>query len=117
MRGLSSKPTSLAVRPGAERAVGQAGEENGSRNKEPVGERDVYVAGTLLGGVGYPLCHLLRRHAPRAPAALLVFGEPGVLSKGGAGGTRIHAGDGDAPLCDRSEERRVGKECRSRWSP
>src|SRR3712207_7603974 len=53
-----------------------------------------------------PLCHLLRRHAPRAPAALLVFGEPGVLSKGGAGGTRIHAGDGDAPLCDldRSEE-------------
>ena len=27
-----------------------------------------------------------------------------------------HIGGGDAPLC-RSEERRVGKECRSRWSP
>ena len=23
----------------------------------------------------------------------------------------------DAPDCNRSEERRVGKECRSRWSP
>ena len=23
----------------------------------------------------------------------------------------------DSGICDRSEERRVGKECRSRWSP
>src|SRR2546422_8537689 len=27
----------------------------------------------------------------------------------------VHVGDG--PFVDRSEERRVGKECRSRWSP
>ena len=26
-------------------------------------------------------------------------------------------GDGEPQICDRSEERRVGKECRSRWSP
>ena len=25
--------------------------------------------------------------------------------------------DGDVPKAERSEERRVGKECRSRWSP
>src|SRR5688572_2532077 len=29
----------------------------------------------------------------------------------------IFPGDIDTPLLDRSEERRVGKECRSRWSP
>ena len=29
----------------------------------------------------------------------------------------IRAGRANASLLDRSEERRVGKECRSRWSP
>ena len=31
--------------------------------------------------------------------------------------TSASAADAPAPLADRSEERRVGKECRSRWSP
>ena len=29
----------------------------------------------------------------------------------------VHGGDEEIPKDDRSEERRVGKECRSRWSP
>src|SRR5687768_18185640 len=29
----------------------------------------------------------------------------------------IREGNDGGPLCARSEERRVGKECRSRWSP
>ena len=29
----------------------------------------------------------------------------------------IYPGDAAEPTADRSEERRVGKECRSRWSP
>src|SRR5260370_40295623 len=31
--------------------------------------------------------------------------------------THITATDLNPPMLDRSEERRVGKECRSRWSP
>ena len=31
--------------------------------------------------------------------------------------TAYQPGSGIASLLDRSEERRVGKECRSRWSP
>ena len=34
-----------------------------------------------------------------------------------AGVDRIRSGDLDNPINYRSEERRVGKECRSRWSP
>ena len=29
----------------------------------------------------------------------------------------VECGEGWFPLIERSEERRVGKECRSRWSP
>ena len=32
-------------------------------------------------------------------------------------GKKIVIIDDDPEICDRSEERRVGKECRSRWSP
>ena len=38
----------------------------------------------------------------------------GIADNGAAGGTITMV---TAPAADRSEERRVGKECRSRWSP
>ena len=37
--------------------------------------------------------------------------------KGIEGGTELEDGGGESTWCPRSEERRVGKECRSRWSP
>src|SRR3712207_8568716 len=43
----------------------------------------------------------------------LVGGLGNDLLDGGLGADRMEGGSGD----DRSEERRVGKECRSRWSP
>src|SRR3989449_9402927 len=39
------------------------------------------------------------------------------LGAGGGGGGTYTALDGTAQPLKRSEERRVGKECRSRWSP
>src|ERR1035438_6079873 len=41
---------------------------------------------------------------------------PGLTLYGGGGGTNSAASDASVAY-DRSEERRVGKECRSRWSP
>src|SRR3712207_7904879 len=47
-----------------------------------------------------------------------VDGEPFQVSQLGAGGDVDDGGvGGEAPIGVRSEERRVGKECRSRWSP
>ena len=44
------------------------------------------------------------------------FGRPEEVSKEVFGGNFVNSSHGDS-LRDRSEERRVGKECRSRWSP
>src|SRR3712207_9398468 len=51
-------------------------------------------------------------HQPELPRAL----EEGVWSDGEPS-PRGFSRDGGIPQPDRSEERRVGKECRSRWSP
>ena len=40
-----------------------------------------------------------------------------VFAKGVFKGHRPEISNWDAPTMRRSEERRVGKECRSRWSP
>src|SRR3712207_2989374 len=48
-----------------------------------------------------------------APAGLLLVAALGL----GCALNRLHERDLRRPSLDRSEERRVGKECRSRWSP
>src|ERR1035437_10678587 len=77
------------------------------------------VAGSLYGHV--------RR--PRRPGPNMVFVVPVAGSATGTAGTTGHADDSALREChesrgtryserhSRSEERRVGKECRSRWSP
>ena len=61
--------------------------------------------------------HILVRHEQAAVHAAEGYarstGKPGVvLVTSGPGATNAVTG-----MTDRSEERRVGKECRSRWSP
>src|SRR5258708_36748445 len=53
------------------------------------------------------------------PVVTVSTGEyPGVLTVLLSNGRRVEVGRGfDAETLARSEERRVGKECRSRWSP
>src|SRR3989449_1726531 len=65
---------------------------------------------SLHGPTLCPLC------PPPAPA--MGVGRPPCASAGGTPANAQEPGDrDDPPPGDRSEERRVGKECRSRWSP
>src|SRR2546422_10734870 len=51
-------------------------------------------------------------------ARQVVDAKPAALAVRHAGDVLVHGLAGIGPLLDaRSEERRVGKECRSRWSP
>src|SRR3989449_9820089 len=52
-----------------------------------------------------------------APVALLAEGVRGFAAHDDGVTGRIYAPHGPAARVERSEERRVGKECRSRWSP
>src|SRR5689334_24624814 len=55
---------------------------------------------------------------PICPASARARGDRGAAAAGPAGGRRAAScGPGAHELLGRSEERRVGKECRSRWSP
>ena len=67
-------------------------------------ERMIIGPGVNICSECIGLCHDLLSDQPEHPEA---NGRPGR----GASRTRMQAVDG------RSEERRVGKECRSRWSP
>src|SRR2546425_10340401 len=68
----------------------------------------------------------LKRHET-IPAVLHLLGEHGIPHRFLGGGTNLLVQDGELPWVVlqlvgqdpevRSEERRVGKECRSRWSP
>src|SRR2546430_12082623 len=46
-----------------------------------------------------------------------LFSWSGVLRKSGKDQASSYVSERDIYSCTRSEERRVGKECRSRWSP
>ena len=70
-------------------------------------------AGKLLASERRDLPYLKAEPAPGTPICYLVEGDP-VL---GRGSFKVNCpGQLRAPH-GRSEERRVGKECRSRWSP
>ena len=75
----------------------------------PIGKADVKRTGSDVTVVALPWPIPLRRRAPRAPA------------KRGRRPSRRCLSASRRPCrsgsCIRSEERRVGKECRSRWSP
>src|SRR2546430_11191631 len=71
------------------------------------GIRDLTVTGVQTCAL--PIC---REERARDEAG---GGLPGAVHGGREVGLRRGAGEGQAG--DRSEERRVGKECRSRWSP
>src|SRR2546426_3989054 len=60
----------------------------------------------------------LKRHET-IPAVLHLLEEHGIPHRFLGGGTNLLVQDGELPwvALQRSEERRVGKECRSRWSP
>ena len=47
----------------------------------------------------------------------VAFGGPSGGDGGDGGNVVFMVDEGKTTLLDRSEERRVGKECRSRWSP
>ena len=89
-----------------------------------------------IGNVNYPLISDLDKSVARAydvllgaePATVMTRDDEVETSIGGGvtmrgsflideDGTVRHAVLNDLPLGRRSEERRVGKECRSRWSP
>src|SRR5215212_6911682 len=80
-RALSSKPIRLVPDPETEHEVGEPWEERDAGDEEPIRDRHVHVAGTLLGGVGYLLCDPARRHTLWTPAALFTFRAPRVLPK------------------------------------
>src|SRR5438874_10774420 len=67
------------------------------------GIRNLYVTGVQTCAL--PISDI------QAPASGILY------SLSARAGSLIHTGDAVAELADRSEERRVGKECRSRWSP
>src|SRR5256885_6488930 len=62
---------------------------------------------------GGPSSVSLRRALP-VPGGRAVYG-PGLIAK--SFHKNIRTRQGDKGMIKRSEERRVGKECRSRWSP
>src|SRR5204862_2885484 len=72
------------------------------------GIRDLYVTGVQTCAL--PICHNDGKIVSRGDDA----GEHQNRRQDVLPGAR--GGDEDVPLADRSEERRVGKECRSRWS-
>jgi len=69
----------------------------------------------VLGGDGTMLRALKMFLGTAVPVFGVNFGRVGFLASAGAG--ELEAGVGRAFAGERSEERRVGKECRSRWSP
>src|SRR3712207_7404469 len=73
-----------------------------------------------IGVTGVQTCALPILGSCRVPAALSLPLDPDDHVRGSAGAPLqlVMYGDFQCPYClGRSEERRVGKECRSRWSP
>src|SRR3712207_8667489 len=71
-----------------------------------------------IGVTGVQTCALpifrTRGREGRSVEVGLQSARPGRVARGGGGQEQ---GPGGEPWSRRSEERRVGKECRSRWSP
>src|SRR3712207_8702114 len=83
------------------------------------GIRDIGVTGVQTCAL--PICPRAKKSSGRLAsafhAATAAWGERSPFSHGSAGRTSWNAYVVAAAFSIRSEERRVGKECRSRWSP
>src|SRR5690349_23197587 len=86
------------------------------------GIRDLYVTGVQTCALPISLGRGAERQAP--PVRRRGRRRRGRRAHAGGVQARVLGGDQDLPAAearqrrrDRSEERRVGKECRSRWSP
>src|SRR3989475_65898 len=72
---------------------------------------------------GVPAAGALRLFAPRGKTPMVERGGAIIVKSSDAGGdlagvlTMVSHDTKENQLTERSEERRVGKECRSRWSP
>ena len=96
---------------------GAAGEGPRAEAPHALGKPEGGERGAALEGVGADEGH----HAVVAVALIEAHGDRAGEGRQGVIGVHhgVPAGDlqGSVPERSRSEERRVGKECRSRWSP
>ena len=65
------------------------------------------------GAILSDIASLCRNLSEKYDIPAVGVGSPGSISED----SRYVVGAGNLPFLNRSEERRVGKECRSRWSP
>ena len=79
-----------------------------SRNFSDIINRSISVAGNLEEDA----TSFMKKNGEKAAENDELLISPAASSKGGVSISQSPAG-----IDDRSEERRVGKECRSRWSP
>src|SRR5439155_11712454 len=79
------------------------------------GIRDGHVTGVQTCAL--PICRLRRPPAAEDGDDMAVAAKTRTRERGGPQVHARRAGDDDPARGSRSEERRVGKECRSRWEP
>src|SRR2546426_144224 len=111
---LTFKPHPLTPSPGRERGSGGEDKRSGAPpvyglapgfvRRRPVNRRDLTVGHAEIDGELTAVVHLVHQHEPQH---VLLPQIAHLLRRH----EELHG------LIERSEERRVGKECRSRWSP
>ena len=76
----------------------------------------IFITGGVLSGLGKGLvtCSVGKMLQARGYSVSAIKCDPYLNVDAGTMNPYIH---GEVFVLDRSEERRVGKECRSRWSP
>src|ERR1035438_3002910 len=72
------------------------------------------IEGYLMGDRALPWYHIGLSVMATQASAITFISEPGLACSDGMRFVQFYFG---LPFAMRSEERRVGKECRSRWSP